>query len=113
MNDQLTETSQARIEAMEAKIAELEAMLREQAPEACEGKEALLENLRSGAERLYEDLTPFVEKYKEERDAAMRAACTKIREHPLISVAAAFGAGLVIAKLLENKVCRGGHYHRS
>ena len=113
MNDQLTETSQARIEAMEAKIAELEARLRAQAPEADEEGKELIENIRSGAGRLYDELSPFVEKYKEEREAAMRAVCTKISEHPLISVAAAFGAGLVIAKLLDNKVCLGGRYPRS
>ena len=43
----------------------------------------------------------------------MRAAGTKICEHPFISVAAAFGAGLLIARLLENKVCHGGHFQRS
>ena len=117
MSDQIMDASQAKIEAMEAKILELEAKLQELAKmageEISEGKEALLENIKNGAERLYKDLTPFVEKYKEERDQAMRAAGTKICEHPFISVAAAFGAGLLIARLLENKVCHGGHFHRS
>jgi len=88
------ETSQAKIEALEAKILELEAKLQEQAKmageEISEGKEALLENIKNGAERLYKDVSPLVEKYKEEQDEVLRAVGAKICEHPFVSVAAAF-----------------------
>lgn len=117
MSDQLMETSQAKIEALEAKILELEAKLQAQAQEVSEelhgGKEAIIGNIKNGAERLYKDVSPLVEKYKEEQDEVLRAVGAKICEHPFVSVTAAFGVGLILAKLMENTVCHGGHSHRS
>ncbi|MCD7876040.1 MAG: hypothetical protein LUH49_03560 [Cloacibacillus porcorum] len=117
MSDQLMETNQAKIEALEAKILELEAKLEAQVQETGEelhgGRAALIGNIKNGAERLYKDVSPLVEKYREEQDEVLRAVGAKICEHPFVSVAAAFGTGLILAKLLENRVCNGGRSHRS
>lgn len=71
MSDQLMETSQAKIEALEAKILELEAKLEAQVQETGEelhgGRAALIGNIKNGAERLYKDVSPLVENIRKSR----------------------------------------------
>ena len=113
------ETKDTQIEALEAKIKELEEKLAEREAAAAEEAEAaeaetaaevtgrgekILNGIKSSAEQLYADLTPFIEKYKSEQGQVVRIAQDKICERPFVAVAAAFGIGVVISKLLERKI---------
>lgn len=97
-----------RIELIESKLSELESKLRTRAKsikeDLCEGGGLIAGNIKAGADELCEDLAPYVEKYKKHGDELLCTAEKKISDHPFISVAAAFGAGLLIAALLEKGV---------
>lgn len=115
MSDQLIQDSQAKIEAMEAKILALETQLKEhvdyvKAKAHADAQEVDMD-LKKDAERLYHDLSPLVEKYKEDREEIIRKASYKVCEHPGLAMALAFGAGLLFAKVLEDKVERCEHLH--
>lgn len=93
-----------KIEALEAKIAELEEKLAARHEETRDEKiHALEANAKAQAKHLYEELGPFLEKYKGEGRELEELICDKIRKHPGASLALAFGAGLAAAVLLDRK----------
>lgn len=117
MSDQILTDGQEKIKAMEAKIEALEAELKEHAEmmkaKAHEEAEEARLDMRKDAERLYKDLTPIIEKCKEHREEAVREVRYHICEHPGFTLALAFGAGLLVARLLEDKIehCEHHHHH--
>ncbi len=97
MNEELTPREGAeKREALEAKIRELEARLA--AAEAGKTPAAAAEER---AARLFEELKPYLEKYRSGGDELLRQLAAKVRENPGASIAIAFGAGLIAAKLFE------------
>lgn len=95
MNEELTPRTDAEyVETLEAKIRELEAKLA-----ASDGSaDAAIEER---AERLFEELKPYLDKYRSCGNELMRRAAEKVRENPGASLAAAFAVGLLAAKLFE------------
>lgn len=116
MSDEMIQDSQAKIEEMEARIAELEAQLagcaEKEESHICEEACEVSKDFKARAERFYRDLAPFVEKYREGREEIVKKVSCKVCEHPAAAMAVAFGAGLVIAKLLEIKIERCGCLRR-
>ncbi len=115
MSDQLIQDSQEKIEAMEAKIAELEAQLREHA-EMIEEKveddaEETRATIKKDVARFYKELYPLIDKYKAGREEIIKKVSYNVCEHPGVAMALAFGAGLLFAKLLEDKIERCEHHH--
>ena len=101
MNEELTPRRDAeQIEALEARIRELEAKLA-----GASAPEKVGEKVKSAAEehaeRLFEELKPYLEKYRGESGELLRRVAEKVRENPGASLAVAFGAGLIAAKLFE------------
>ena len=101
MNEESTPREGAeQIETLEARIRELEAKL------AAAGAAGNSENqmnaaIEERAERLFEELKPYLEKYRSGGDELLRRVVEKVRENPGASLAIAFGAGLIAAKLFE------------
>lgn len=96
-----------RIELIESKLSELEARLRTRAKnlkdDLREEGGVIAGNIKAGADEFCEDIAPYMAKYKKQGDELLCAAEKKISDHPLVSVAVAFGAGLLIAALLEKE----------
>lgn len=115
MSDQLIQESQAKIDALEAKVKDLEAQLRAHTEilkdKTREEIDDIHADMRKDAERLYNDLTPLVAKAKEHREEIVREVNYKICEHPGFTMALAFGAGLLLAKIFEDKIERCEHHH--
>lgn len=96
MNEELTPRDGAeKIEALESKIRELEAKL------AAGADKPISAAVEERAERLFEELKPYLEKYRNGGDELLRQVAAKVRENPGASLAIAFGAGLIAAKLFE------------
>ncbi len=89
-----------QIEALEARIRELEAKLAAAGAEENGGTQ-INAAIEERAERLFEELKPYLEKYRSGGDELLRRVVEKVRENPGASLAIAFGAGLIAAKLFE------------
>ena len=101
MNEELPPREGAeQIETLEARIRELEAKL---AAAGASGNSEKQMNaaIEERAERLFEELKPYLEKYRGGGDELLRRVAEKVRENPGASLAIAFGAGLIAAKLFE------------
>lgn len=99
MNEELTPRRDAeQIEALEARIRELEAKL---AAGGAKAEKTAKSSAEEHAERLFEEMKPYLEKYRSGGDELLRRVAEKVRENPGASLAIAFGAGLIAAKLFE------------
>ena len=98
MNEESTPREGAeQIETLEARIRELEAKL----GAAGSSEKQMNAAIEERAERLFEELKPYLEKYRSGGDELLRRVAEKVRENPGASLAIAFGAGLIAAKLFE------------
>lgn len=98
MNEESTPREGAeQIETLEARIRELEAKL----AAAGNSEKQMNAAIEERAERLFEELKPYLEKYRSGGDELLRRVAEKVRENPGASLAIAFGAGLIAAKLFE------------
>ena len=86
-----------QIETLEARIRELEAKL----AAAGNSEKQMNAAIEERAERLFEEMKPYLEKYRSGGDELLRRVAEKVRENPGASLAIAFGAGLIAAKLFE------------
>ena len=101
MNEESTPREGAeQIETLAARIRELEAKLAA-AGAAGSSEKQMNAAIEERAERLFEELKPYLEKYRSGRDELLRRVAEKVRENPGASLAIAFGAGLIAAKLFE------------
>lgn len=101
MNEELTPRRDAeQVEALEAKIRELEAKLAAADGLAHSGGSAGAA-IEERAERLFEELKPYLDKYRSGGDELLRGIAAKVRENPGASLAIAFGVGLLAAKLFD------------
>lgn len=99
MNEESTPREGAeQIETLEARIRELEAKL---AAGGAKVEKTAKSSAEEHAERLFEELKPYLEKYRGESGELLRRVAEKVRENPGASLAVAFGAGLIAAKLFE------------
>ena len=103
MNEESTPREGAeQIETLEARIRELEAKLAAAgAAGAGSSEKQMNAAIEERAERLFEELKPYLEKYRSGGDELLRRVAEKVRENPGASLAIAFGAGLIAAKLFE------------
>lgn len=98
MNEESTPREGAeQIETLEARIRELEAKL----AAAGNSEKQMNAAIEERAERLFEEMKPYLEKYRSGGDELLRRVAEKVRENPGASLAIAFGAGLIAAKLFE------------
>ena len=103
MNDETTTiVGQEQIEALEARIKELEDKLAAHGEHGRKIHE-LEDNAKAEAKHLYNELEPFLEKFKNEEIEIEEVICSKIRKHPGASLALAFGAGLLAAALFDHR----------
>lgn len=58
--------------------------------------------IRRRSEELMDELAPIIEKYQDTGRVAVRRVEDKVIDNPLLALAVAFGAGLVIGKLLDD-----------
>ena len=69
-----------------------------------------IEKIRSaiddGTKSVIEAIKPVVEKYEEPSRAAVARVGGKVSDNPFLSVVVAFGAGIVIGKILDCCCCR-------
>ena len=63
--------------------------------------EALKCAMDDGAKSLLAAVRPVIEKYEEPGRAAVAKVGTRVSDNPFLSVVIAFGAGIVIGKLLD------------
>jgi len=96
--------------ALEAEIAELKKDL-EDLREAAGKKRVLdFDSVKSaideGARGVIKAIKPMLEKYEEPSKAAVAKVGGKVSDNPFLSVIVAFGAGIVIGKILDS-CCRG------
>lgn len=104
-------TDTQKIEELEAEVAALKNALAAQHT-AAETKrvvdfDKIKSAIDSSAKTVLEAVKPVVAKYQEPGRAAVEKVGGKVSENPFLSVVAAFGAGIVIGKLLE-LACRSG-----
>ena len=98
MNEESTPREGAeQIETLEARIRELEAKLAA-AGAAGSSEKQMNAAIEERAERLFEELKPYL---RSGGDELLRRVSEKVRENPGASLAIAFGAGLIAAKLFE------------
>ena len=101
MNDELTPRCDAeQVKTLEAKIRELEEKLAAADGLAHSGSSAGTA-IEGRAERLFEELKPYLDKYRSDGDELLRRVAEKVRENPGASLAIAFGVGLLAAKLFD------------
>ena len=102
MNEESTPREGAeQIETLEARIRELEAKLAA-AGVAGNSEKQMNAAIEERAERLFEELKAYHEKYRSGGDELLRRVAEKVRENPGPSLAIALSAGLVAAKLCEH-----------
>jgi ElaB/YqjD/DUF883 family membrane-anchored ribosome-binding protein len=65
--------------------------------------EATKENLSATAQSLKEEITRLFDETRERGKKSVEAVETEIGERPFTSLLISFGAGLILAKLLERK----------
>lgn len=94
-----------RIEELEAELADLKEVLEGYKEEAEDAVETKIEKVRSVLEAKADDLMasvkPVLDKYEESGKAAVGKVGDKVADNPFMSVVVAFGAGIVIGKLLD------------
>ena len=101
MNEEITPRHDAeQIDKLKEKIRELEDKLAA-AEAAAEPKKHLNAAVEDRAELLFEEIKPYLEKYRGGGEELLRRAAEKVWENPGASLAIAFGAGLIAAKLFE------------
>ena len=98
-------TSEDAIKELKAEIEELKNAFAEQ-QEKAEAKSIVYFNkvkntLDDGAKSLMAAVKPVLEKYEEPGRAAVEKVGTRVSDNPFLSVVIAFGAGIVIGKLLD------------
>lgn len=105
----MTEASEQRIIELEAEVAALKDALAAQ-QEAGAKKYFDLDKVRTaideGTRNVIDAVKPLVEKYEEPSRAAVEKVGGKVSDNPFLSVVVAFGAGIVIGKILDC-CCRG------
>lgn len=101
-NETTTFVEQEQIEALEARVKELEDKLAASGEHGHKIHE-LEDNAKAEAKHLYKELEPFLEKFKDEESELEEVICAKIRKHPGASLALAFGAGLLAAALFDHR----------
>ena len=105
--------NEERIAELEAKIQELEGALGAQ--NESEEKKHLVDFAKvkgaidSSAEYVLNAIRPVMERYEEPSKAAVAKVGGKVSENPFLSVAVAFGAGIVIGTVL-NYCCKAGSH---
>ena len=98
-------TSEDVIMELKAEIEALKWAIAEQ-QEKAEAKRIIDLNkikgtLDEGAKSLLAAVKPVIEKYEEPGRAAVAKVGTRVSDNPFLSVVIAFGAGIVIGKLLD------------
>ena len=98
-------TSEDVIMELKAEIEALKCAIAEQ-QEKAEAKRIIDFNkvkntLDDGAKSLLAAVKPVIEKYEEPGRAAVAKVGTRVSDNPFLSVVIAFGAGIVIGKLLD------------
>ncbi len=103
MNEQAQPRENAeKIAELEAKVLELETQLGKK-PRTANYEISAEAAINAGAERLIEELKPYLEKYKSGGDELLKLVAGKIRDNPGASIAIAFAAGLAAGKLFERR----------
>lgn len=107
----MTEASEQRIIELEAEVAALKDALAAQQDNAVNTRKYFdIDKIRSaiddGTKSVIEAIKPVVEKYEEPSRAAVARVGGKVSDNPFLSVVVAFGAGIVIGKILDC-CCRG------
>ena len=98
-------TSEDAITELRAEIEELKSTIAQQ-QEKAEAKSIVYFNkvkntLDDGAKSLLAAVKPVLEKYEEPGRAAVEKVGARVSDNPFLSVVIAFGAGIVIGKLLD------------
>ena len=98
-------TSEDVIMELKTEIEALKCAIAEQ-QEKAEAKRVIDFNkvkstLDDGAKTLLAAVKPVIEKYEEPGRAAVAKVGTRVSDNPFLSVVIAFGAGIVIGKLLD------------
>jgi len=105
----MAEDSEQRVAELEAEIATLKDALaaqQESAPKKYVDFEKIKSAVDAGSQKVIEAIKPIVAKYEEPSRAAVAKVGGKVADNPFLSVVVAFGAGIVIGKLLD-LCCRG------
>jgi ElaB/YqjD/DUF883 family membrane-anchored ribosome-binding protein len=66
----------------------------------------LKDAINSSAKEVLDAIKPVIEKYEEPGRAAVSKVERRVADNPFLSVVIAFGAGIVIGKLLDYHCCR-------
>ncbi|NLX84996.1 MAG: hypothetical protein GXZ00_05220 [Synergistaceae bacterium] len=98
-------TSEDAIAELKTEIEALKSTIAEQ-QEKAEAKSIVYFNkvkntLDDGAKSLLAAVKPVLERYEEPGRAAVEKVGTRVSDNPFLSVVVAFGAGIVIGKLLD------------
>ena len=100
----MAEDSEQRVAELEAEIATLKDALAAQ-QESGQKKYFDLEKIKNavdaGSQKVLEAIKPIVSKYEEPSRAAVARVGGKVSDNPFLSVVVAFGAGIVIGKILD------------
>lgn len=100
MNDELTPRCDAeQVKTLEARIRELEEKLA--ADGLAHSGSSAGTAIEERAERLFEELKPYLDKYRSGGGELLCRVAEKVRENPGASLAIAFGVGLLAAKLFD------------
>ena len=105
----MAEDSEQRIAELEAEIATLKDALaaqQESSPKKYVDLEKIKNAVDASSQKVIEAIKPILAKYEEPGRAAAAKVGGKVSENPFLSVVVAFGAGIMIGKLLD-LCCRG------
>lgn len=107
----MSEASEQRIIELEAEVAALKDALAQQQDGAYGTRkyfdvDKIKNAIDEGTKSVIEAVKPVVEKYEEPSKAAVAKVGGKLSDNPFLSVVVAFGAGIVIGKILDCCCCR-------
>lgn len=92
--------------SIETRLSELERRFDEYIISTGQSGTAEKQKAEGRLDLFYENIAPFMEKIKDGGDEAFYNLKRRIVENPGLSIAAAFGAGIIAAKLLEGRGAR-------